>query len=48
MGSHPAEDRLYPTVMPTRVNWRQSVVFTRPVMKYLAVAMLLPLAIGLL
>jgi len=34
--------------MAVRVNWRQSVAFTGTVIKYLAVAMLVPLAIGLL
>ncbi|MXR40231.1 TrkH family potassium uptake protein [Halobaculum sp. WSA2] len=34
--------------MSVRVNWRQSVAFTGTVIKYLAVAMLVPLAIGLL
>jgi len=34
--------------MSVRVNWRQSVAFTGTVIKYLAVAMLLPLAISLL
>jgi len=34
--------------MSVRVNWRQSVAFTGTVIKYLAVAMLVPLAISLL
>jgi len=34
--------------MSVRVNWRQSIAFTGTVIKYLAVAMLVPLAIGLL
>jgi trk system potassium uptake protein TrkH len=34
--------------MSIRVDWRQSVAFTGTVIKYLAVAMLVPLAIGLL
>jgi trk system potassium uptake protein TrkH len=33
--------------MSVRVNWRQSVAFTGTVIKYLAVAMLVPLAVGL-
>jgi trk system potassium uptake protein TrkH len=33
--------------MDVRVNWRQSVAFTGTVIKYLAVAMLVPLAISL-
>ncbi|MGB9934115.1 TrkH family potassium uptake protein [Haloarcula amylolytica] len=34
--------------MSVRVNWRQSIAFTGTVIKYLAVAMLVPLAISLL
>ena len=34
--------------MSVRVNWRQSVAFTGTVIKYLAVAMLVPLAISLI
>ncbi len=34
--------------MAVRVNWRQSVAFTGTVIKYLAVAMLVPLAVSLL
>ena len=34
--------------MEVRINWRQSVAFTGTVIKYLAVAMLVPLAISLL
>jgi hypothetical protein len=35
-------------VISVRVNWRQSVAFTGTVIKYLAVAMLVPLGISLL
>jgi trk system potassium uptake protein TrkH len=34
--------------MSVRINWRQSIAFTGTVIKYLAVAMLLPLAVSLL
>src|SRR6056297_3264440 len=34
--------------MSVRVDWRQSVAFTGTVIKYLAVAMLVPLAVSLI
>jgi trk system potassium uptake protein TrkH len=34
--------------MSVRVDWRQSVAFTGTIIKYLAVAMLVPLAVGLI